>query len=415
MFELCLFDLDDTLIRTADLKVIREAGKNDNSDAYKSKLLQAYRAKHGRIIYSDDLLKFVQEKFPNTKFGVFTRSPRSYARTLLQEAYDRVRWDVIIGYEDVKRTKPFGEGIHAAMEKVGLKYLNKVLMVGDGDADVRAAYNAGVAVALDKSTWSNNYSYDNWDALNHIPDMTLEEPSDVISALDALPKFQPNLEYLLSGYGKAPDNSRFDRIGKFIPKAMGGGKTPYQVFTCGRSFANYDSVSERKKWHALTASIHDNKDSEFFPEPWIASICCFINRHIGSLNVGSPLIISVVPHRPGRQPRLECLLNQLRGYIQDNPFNGSQRILFRPDLLAYREGVRSNSNDKLNALERFANVRDHLYVRTPKDVAERNRVLVIDDVCTTGSSLIYAGIRLTEAGAGPVTRLAISMNIGNVL
>ena len=163
----------------------------------------AYRATNDRIIYSDDLLQFVQKKFPNTKFGVFTRSPRSYARTVLNEAYDLVRWDVIIGYEDVKRTKPFGEGIHAAMEKVGLKYLNKVLMVGDGDADVRAAYNAGVAVALDKSSWSNTYSYDNWDALNHIPDMILEEPSDVISALDALPKFQPNLEYLLSGYGQS--------------------------------------------------------------------------------------------------------------------------------------------------------------------------------------------------------------------
>lgn len=102
MFELCLFDLDDTLIRTGDLKNIREAGKNDNSDAYKSNLLQAYRTMNNRVIYSDDLLQFVQKKFPNTKFGVFTRSPRSYARTVLSEAYDLVRWDVIIGYEDVK-------------------------------------------------------------------------------------------------------------------------------------------------------------------------------------------------------------------------------------------------------------------------------------------------------------------------
>jgi predicted amidophosphoribosyltransferase len=42
-------------------------------------------------------------------------------------------------------------------------------------------------------------------------------------------------------------------------------------------------------------------------------------------------------------------------------------------------------------------------------------VLVIDDVCTTGASLIYAGKFLKDAGSGEVTRLAVSMNIGNVL
>ncbi|MBZ9960609.1 hypothetical protein LB550_20140 [Mesorhizobium sp. BR1-1-14] len=39
----------------------------------------------------------------------------------------------------------------------------------------------------------------------------------------------------------------------------------------------------------------------------------------------------------------------------------------------------------------------------------------MDDVCTTGSSLIYAGLYLSAAGSGEVTCLAISMNIGDVL
>lgn len=415
MFKLCLFDLDDTLLRTADLKEIREAGKNDDSEEYKSRLLKAYRAGDNRVIYDDDLLQSVQNKFPNTKFGVFTRAPRSYARILLNEAYSFVRWDVVIGYEDVKRTKPSGEGIHLAMDKCGLKQLDTVLMVGDGDADVRAAYNAGVAIALDKTSWSRNYSYDNWDALNHIPDMILEDPSDVISALEALPKFQPDLEWALSGFAPSPDHSRFEKAARWLHKEVGGGKKPYQIFTCGRSFAGYESVSERKKWHALTNSIHKNKEADVFPDEWIASIYRFMRSKIGNLSIGHPLVISVVPHRPGRKPRLENLLGQLEKHVKKNPFPGSNRIQYCPTLLAYKEGVKSNSNEKLNALDRFKNIRDHLHVNQNKAVSDGNPILMIDDVCTTGSSLIYASIRLEEAGAGSVTRLAISMNIGNVL
>jgi len=415
VFDLCLFDLDDTLIRTGDLKDIREAGKNDNSIAYKSKLLGEFRKKKDRNIYDDDLLQFVQKKFPDTKFGVFTRAPRSYAATVLNEAYNFVRWDVIVGYEDVKNRKPHGDGIHLAMDRLGLKDLSRILMIGDSDVDVKSAYNAGVAIAVDKTSWIGDYTRDNWDALNHIPDMIFEDPSDVISALEALPLFQPDLEWALSGFHTAPKDLRFERCARWLHKDVGGGKQPYQIYTCGRSFAGYKSISERKKWHALTNSIHDNKESDVFPDEWIGSIYRFVKNKVPNLAIGSPLVVSVIPCRPGRKPRLEKLLDQLKKYIDNNPFPGSARIQYKPELLAYRPGVKSNSNDKLDAVDRFKNVRDHLYVNQRPAVAAGNRVLVLDDVCTTGSSLIYAGMRLQESGAGNITRLAISMNIGNVL
>ena len=415
MLELCLFDLDDTLIRTTDLKEVREAGKNENSSWYKSKLLGEYRKNKNRNLYDDDLLQFVQKKFPETKFGVFTRAPRSYALTILNEAYNFVRWDVIVGYEDVRKRKPHGDGIHLAMNTLGLKDLGKVLMVGDSDVDVKSAYNAGVAIAVDKTSWSKHYTYDNWDALNHLPDMIFEDTSDVISALEALPMFQPDLEWALSGFETAPKNLRFDRCARWLHKEVGGGRQPYQIYTCGRSFAGYESLQLRRKWHELTNSIHDNKESIVFPDAWIGSIYRFIRNKIPHLNIGSPLIVTVIPHRPGRKPRLENLLRQIQGYIIKNPFPGSAKVQYNPELLAYRPGVKSNSNDKLSASDRFKNVRDHLYVTEAAVVAAGNRVLVIDDVCTSGSSLIYAGIRLQEAGAGDITRLAISINIGNVL
>ena len=61
------------------------------------------------------------------------------------------------------------------------------------------------------------------------------------------------------------------------------------------------------------------------------------------------------------------------------------------------------------------NVRDHLYVRNPEEVAENTSYLVIDDVTTTGASLIYAGKYLNAIGIKDVTRLSLTKNIGKIV
>lgn len=109
---------------------------------------------------------------------------------------------------------------------------------------------------------------------------------------------------------------------------------------------------------------------------------------------------------------MENLLVQLKEHVSSHPFSGSDHISFEPDLLAYKEGVLSQHNDKLGLLGRFTNVRDHLFVQKPLAVAGWKHVLVIDDVCTTGATLFYAGRRLKEARSGDVTNLAVAMNIG---
>ena len=91
------------------------------------------------------------------------------------------------------------------------------------------------------------------------------------------------------------------------------------------------------------------------------------------------------------------------------------KVSFVSDLLAYKEGVRSNSNEKLSSSERFENIRDHLFVRRTDALKNPVKILVIDDVSTTGSTLIYAKKYLLGAGASEVTCLSIAMNISNVL
>lgn len=415
MFDLCLFDLDDTLVRTSDMDSLRRAGKNVQTDEYKEAVSIAYRSQDNRPIYSEALLNNLRSKFPNMKFGIFTRSPASYAERILELAYPRFKWEVGIAFENVAKTKPSGEGIVKAMDKLGYKQLDRVVLVGDGDNDVRAAYNAGIPVIVDKASWQRKFSNDNWHALNHMPDAIIEGPAYLEAALKSLTAYQLDLERALSGSPSPITGRRFDRIGKFIPRELGGGNTAYQIFTCGRSFSNHASLSERRKWHALSNSIQENKESSIFPEEWISSISAFIKKQYRSINTGPSIVVTVVPHRPGRKPRLENMLKQLETSLSMDSTIFREKLEFESELLAYRQGVRSHSKEFLGGNDRFSNVRDHLYVKNPQIVDQGKRVLVIDDVCTTGASLIYAGIRLEEAGSGDVTRLSISMNISDVL
>lgn len=415
MFEICLFDLDDTLVRTTDLEEVRLAGKNNNTPEYLKELKAAVGEVGPRVLYPLSVLEAIRTEFPKIKLGIFTRSPRSYAACLLKLAYPTFQWDTIIAYEDVKPTKPYGKGARKAMDEFDVDYLDRALLIGDNDADVRAAYNCGCFVALDRTNWANNWSdwnYDHWHALERIPDAIIKSPEEVLEVLRDPNSFLPELERALLE-GNRRGSPRFDEIGHFIPKAAGGVKKRYPIHIGGRSFANYASTEERRKWHALTASIAENKDSDTFPDEWVATVRAFIAEHYPIFFGSREIKVAVVPHRPGRKPRLENFLEQLRQSLHTDPIK-KLNVSVHPGLLAYKDGVKSQHNDYLNQLERFQNVRDHLYVRQPEQITPGAAFLIIDDVTTTGASLIYANQYLKDAGANDVTCLSMSKNISDL-
>ena len=360
----------------------------------------------------------IRSQFPQIKLGIFTRSPRSYAETVLKVAYPSLKWDVIVAYEDVSRTKPYGEGIDKAMRSLDCRNLNEVILVGDGDVDIRAAYNAGCLGVLDRSSWGHQYTPDNWKAISRVPDAVIHSPKEILRVLDCYELFLPELERQLSDQRLqiADRKARYDRVNKFVPSDIGGDKTAFYVYSCGRSFADYESIEQRRHWHQLTQSIHDQKEADEFPEEWLRAVKTFITMEFGeAIWRGEKVIVSVIPHRPGRKPRLETFLEQLAEFCaQDQQLCGKGHLSFIPDLLGYKSGVLSNSNDKLNLIARFKNVRDYLFVNR-EAVNTRAKFLIIDDVCTTGSSLIYARKYLIEAGAKDIKCLCVAMSIGNVL
>lgn len=416
MTRLCLFDLDQTLVDTDDLKDLREAGKHRGNAAYREELTIAFK-KRDRDLVDFLALALMQLNGNGIKLGIFTRSPRSYVDVVLENiAFD---WDVVIAYEDVERYKPDGQGIIRAMAAVGLTKASDfqdVLLVGDSDVDVRAAYHAGCRAALFKQGWPKAFERTHWNSMKLLPDLVIDNVDQLLERVSDPKPYLPDLERLLEG-GNAPDKPRFDDIAKFYPDDH----TRHLVYTAGRYFVGHESLNQRRSWHNLSLSILANKESIAFPAEWIETIKRFIAHHYKYIiampvliGTGPELLITTIPARPGRVHRLGHMVDQLKASYGANPALNRLQLSFDNNVLAYRDGVQSQSHDHLNQDQRMANVRDHMHVANPA-VVRGKRVLVIDDVSTTGATLLYAKKYLEEAGARSVDMFSLAQTISNPL
>lgn len=416
MFRLCLFDLDNTLVSTDDVEDLRLAFKNPTKGLL-TQITAALKADEDRVIYSRELLEKIRAEFPELMLGVFTRAPKRYAEAVLEWAYPNFEWEIVVSYENVNRTKPYGDGIDHAMTELKVEFLNEVIMVGDNDADIRSAFHCGCLVALDKSGWPYRLKSEHWRAKERMPDAIIDKSDLLIEVLNSYKRFLPELERLLEDGDKPLGiGYRFDKIGHFIPKDIGGDTMSYPIYSCGRSFANYKSLKYRQQWHELTESIAKNKEADSFPESWIVAVRHFIESELKELSLfkKTKVILTVVPHRPGRRPRLETLLAEIDMHFKDYPIALSS-VSTAPGLLAYKVGVKSNHGQHLSAIARFENVRDHLFVAKPETIVADAVYIIIDDVVTTGASLIYAAQYLKDCGAKDVRRLAFAKNVSDVL
>jgi phosphoglycolate phosphatase-like HAD superfamily hydrolase len=416
MIRLCLFDLDQTLVDTEDMKELRESGVRRSDVAYIRELKDVFGARDRRLIQAVTINQLCLNN-PGMKIGIFTRAPRSYVETIATMAYPRIKWDTVVAYEDVQNVKPHRDGICKAMADVGLdiKYnLSEVLLVGDSDVDIRAAYHAGCAVALFKAGWPRQYQRTHWRSLELLPDAVVDNADELIEVFENPTRCLPDLECLLADATQAPAKPRFDKVIKFFPWGDDN-RSPHAIYAAGRNFSGYESLGDRRDWHELSSSIQENKNSKLFPNEWILSLRQFIAHHY-RFTAGSPfareLVVTAIPPRPGREPRLTHLLSQLKASYGADARVQRMPLSFESNILAYREGVRSHSREHLSADERFANVRDHLLVAEPASVKGR-RFLVVDDVSTTGASLLYAKRYLDHAGASKVDCFTIAMNVGN--
>ena len=406
--QLCLFDLDNTLLRTRDLEGFRgRENVNNTSREYTRGLLREYDRRDDRLLYTPEQLADLQDEFPDMRWGVFTRAPRHYAVTLLEEAYPDVEWDIVVAYEDVRNTKPHPEGIEIAARRLGIRRRDQVALVGDEKTDVVCAYRAGSWSFIDQTSWQPRIN-EHWYALERVPDALFEGAAELAALLAEPFLGVPELEYLITGERLEGRKRRIDKVNHFFPRNIGGGYVPIHIM--GRLFSDYEDIRYRRGWHALTDQIIAHKDAETFPDEWIKAIQKFV--HVDT--IGKPdTLVTVVPYKPGRTPRLERLLDQF-SRVYEPPrvsFVRNPTVSFRSDVLAFRPGAMSSHGNHLDKDQRFANVGENLHVARAQEVQGKH-VIVIDDVVTTGATLLWSHRYLREAGARSVSCLSLAQAIG---
>jgi len=395
MIRLCLFDLDNTLLRTPDLDGFRgQANVGRYGIAYRQQLAQEFDADARRHLYTPANLDRLRRELPEMKWGVFTRAPRTYAQTLLARAYPNWRWDVVVAREDVGQTKPHPDGVWSAMRATGVDDASQVVLVGDEKSDVLAAYRSGAWSVVDQSSWTRPWATDCYRAMERVPDAVIQQPAELVNVLSQIRSYLPDLECRLAGATPMGRNrARFDTITHFHPD-----RSRQAITVLGKMFSDYQANRPRSESHVLTQQILAHKEAVRFPDEWVQSIRSYLTHWVASEGPLRYLVVTVVPKKPNGVPRMESLLVQLALSVEANPIT-DLRCTFEPELMAFSEGVVSARRSHLKAEQRFQNVETHLRVVDPMAVLGYP-VLVIDDVVTTGASLICASKKLKAIGAG---------------
>lgn len=393
MFELVIFDLDNTLALTDDLEGFRGASNLGNKDQeYKSRLIAEINKKNRRLL-SSDFFEELKEAIPNLKLAVFTKSPRCYACTVLSEVYSDVDWESIVAFEDVQNTKPAPDGIILAAKACDVTNREAIVIVGDDLGDVEAAYHAGVRVVLAELHGASPH----YEARKRIPDASVVKQKTLVEAILDIGQKLPILERLVEGV--QAHNGFFGRVcraGHFPPRAVEETKRPLQVISLGRLFTEHRSIKPRREWHELTNEIVKFKNTDNFPIEWAKCVRDTVNEQIRihrekggikSLFKKYKVVITTAPSKKNRPPRMENFLEQIESILEESPLSNST-VEVIDDMFEFSPEAKSHHGEHLTMVQRYENVRDCLSITGDAEI-ENKLVFLIDDVVTTGATLYY--------------------------
>lgn len=405
-----LFDLDGTLVRTSDLEAIREAGKDDDSSAYRKRLEAELSKGPVRPIWSEEQISRLVQLAPlstdeKNYVGVFTSAPRSYAYVLLEKYFPGTEWAVVLGYEDIKpHFKPHGYGLKLARETIGQ---DRIMVIGDTKNDILCAYHGVADVAWYEAP---NALKPDYYSRKLLPDFVFSDVDDLLTQLQHPERHMMCLDFGGEVADGATGMSR--TVCCFDPEG-----NPHYLRVFGKYFPESHAPWKGvRALNALSSEIMESKDAVEFPLRWQRAINQTISEQFQFFGRNRPfgrVVLTCLPPRPGRLHRMGNLVRQCeKHYLQDSR---NDRVIFEPDLFEYGEGVLSNSKDGLNKDERFQNIRQSLALNKPDLLTVQDIVIVIDDVVTTGSSLIRAKELLEGIGLRHPQLVAMGRTIGNFM
>lgn len=388
-----LFDLDDTLVMTHEIEELRQRaiyGQQPWSQVY-NKFDETYL-----VPRTLELISFLKQGIKwNTieisyDIGIVTSSPRHYAEKLLN--YHNFEIPVISAYHDTLKHKPSPDPILNAMEKLGADS-SKTIYVGDTEDDVQASILAGCTPFLfdpDLSYFGTSYT-----------------KRLVLDGGRLVTDWQDFLEHLGEIHGmltdEAPSNydAFFSEYGiKNLEKRKDLEKEGYDIYFRHIYYPNGKRKILSETNSNLDLSISDLLYSSYYEnlkQLYERPARIFSEEIIKWLNSDSQLVLISAPssqegsHNTGEKMVVNTICEYNANFV-----NGV-------DILERHKSVEQYS--------KYAAHLDSISVTLPSEM-KNNKIIIIDNIVTSGGTLKACIDRVKEAGAKSVIGLAIAKTWG---
>lgn len=389
-----IFDFDNTIANTTSLEGIRK------SQAWSSLSAEAMVEVS---VYPKALELLVALKAAGVRMAIVTNSPAQYLQAVLNHLRITDYFDVLVTYTDVgvDGKKPSPAGINLALEKLGIQPSLDIAYVGDDRIDYEAAYKAGVLPVM--PTWADPISVSTPPAIEMSSSMLLEFANNSQD-------FKLMAERC-ADLGILRKPSREHYILALDESASVVSSTRQMVGIClGRYFSrNSEITAPLHSNHSLSRQIAEKEEGDFvIPQAWVDMLVHVILKSPAFLfedGRGFDLV-TVIPAKLGKDPRLERLLEM----VADNLTSQGSSITFDAAIFYYLDDAKSQKT--LMRTEREDEAVRSLHLASGKvSKIQGQRVLIIDDVVTTGATLRRARTLLKENGAASCYGLAIAKTV----
>ena len=161
--------------------------------------------------------------------------------------------------------------------------------------------------------------------------------------------------------------------------------------------------------HHVSEAIRQSKCDAEYPPIWPTIVASVITQLI--ISTQRSTLTTIVPSKRGHSQRFEKFLSlvEREAVTLLRQHKTIPKVLFRQGVFGFSKDALSNRS--LNREQRYANVKEHMYLSNGAVLKDRD-VIVIDDVVTTGATLLTAKNLLETSGlSGKITLIALAATV----